>query len=189
MPRQKSRKKKNTPEHTFLAITIEDYKVTINTGPNSQILGSTRYVKDDEEHAIVSDTVLELTGVCTDPEDRAGEHYEISLRGGSSDTDDILGQRIRDLHRKNKDGSHEYRQYRGGTYPVYEDPPELGLVEKIRGESRWFAWASVHHQMVTDALILLGGDKPSYVSIHEKKIGRYRWVRSISVQSVDPAVE
>ena len=124
-----------------------------------------------------------------DPDDRAGERYEITLHGGSKDTDDVLGQRIRDLHRKSKDGSHEYKQYRGGTYPVYEDPPKLGLVEKVRGERSWIAWASVHHQMVTDALILLGDDKPSYVSIHEKKVGRYRWVRSISALNVDPAVE
>lgn len=188
MPSKKSRKRNNSPKYTFLTITVDDYKVRITTGPNSQILGSTRYVKDDDEHAIVSNTVLELKGLCTDPEDRAGERYEITLLGGSSDTG-ILGQKIKDLHRKSKDGFHEYRQYRGRNYPVYEDPPELGLVEKVRGESRWIAWASVHQQMITDALILLSGNRPIYASINEKKFERKRWVQSISVQSTDPAIE
>jgi hypothetical protein len=114
---------------------------------------------------------LELKGLCTDPEDRAGERYEITLLGGSSDTG-ILGQKIKDLHRKSKDRFHEYRQYRGSNYPVYEDPPELGLVEKVRGESKWIAWASVHQQMITDALILLSGNRPVYASVNEKKFER-----------------
>lgn len=37
-------------------------------------------------------------------------------------------------------------------HPVYEEPPALGLLTKVRGQARWIAWIQVPESLVSDSL-------------------------------------
>ncbi|MEW8073887.1 MAG: hypothetical protein AB2810_18705 [Candidatus Thiodiazotropha endolucinida] len=187
MPRKQSRNKKIAPEHSFLTIPVDAYQASISADPNTHILGTPRYV-NDEEPAIVFHTRLALTGTCTDPPARAGEPYTITLYGEAFPTGD-LALTLKDLQECDKAGHPTYRRYRGHQYPRYTEPPSLGLVEKVWGEPRWTLWAQLATPFLHDALVLLNGNKRLYVAVHEKKAGRTRWVRALSLQTHDPAEE
>jgi hypothetical protein len=45
------------------------------------------------------------------------------------------------------------------------------------------------HQLTTGMLILLGHDRQLYLHVHEMKAERQRWIRSIALQTTDPATE
>ncbi|MBV2089967.1 MAG: hypothetical protein KUF72_03695 [Candidatus Thiodiazotropha sp. (ex Ctena orbiculata)] len=185
MPVKKSGKKKKELEHSFLTIPVDAYQASTSADPNSNVLGTPRYV-DGEEPAIVFHTRLELSGTCTDPPTRAGEPYTIMLYGEAFPTGD-LALKIKDLHQHDKAGHPIYRHYRGRQYPRYDEPPSLGLVEKAWGERRWIIWAHLATPFFHNALILLNGNKRLYVAVHERKVGRTRWVRALSLQTNDPA--
>lgn len=187
MPGKKSRNKRKEPEHSFLTIPIDAYQASTSVDPNTHILGTPRYV-NEEEPAIVFHTRLELTGTCSDPPARAGEPYTITLYGDAFPTGD-LALKLKDLQQRDKDGNPVYRRYRGRQYPRYTEPPSLGLVEKVWGERRWTLWAQLAVPFLHNALVLLNGNRRLYLAVHEKKAGRTRWVRALSLQTNDPAEE
>lgn len=188
MPCHDAEKKKPEAEYTNLAITIDSYDARAQAGINLNLLGSSRYVIDDEEPVYSFDTVLELSGTCTYPDDRAGDRYEITLVGDTTPPRS-LRIKIKDLRERDKDGLPRYRKYKDGHHPVYGEPPALAFLEKVRGENRWSVWVWVAHQMVTDSLLLLSSGKPVYVSLQEKKENRQRQIRNLGVQTTDPAEE
>ncbi len=185
MPGKKSGKKQKKLEHSFLTIPVDSYQASTSADPNSKVLGTPRYV-NEEEPAIVFHTRLEISGTCTDPPARAGEPYTIMLYKEAFPTGD-LALKIKDLCQHDKAGSPIYRRYRGRQYPRYDEPPSLGLVEKAWGERCWTICAQLTTPFFCDALILLNGNKHLYVAVHERKVGRTRWVRSLSLQTNDPA--
>ena len=148
----------------------------------------TKILIAEDEPVYTFGTVLELSGTCKYPDDRAGDRYEITLSASSATPQD-LRLKIKDLHLKDTDGCLQYRKYRGIDYPVYAEPPAFAFLEKVRGEKLWTVWMQVAPQMVSDGLVILSGNKSVYVSIHEKKVDRHRQVRSLTVQTTDPAEE
>lgn len=181
------RRKKKEPDYAFIAIKVEDYSVRADAGINTSLLGSPRFIDDEEEPVHEFETKLEITGLCTDAEDRAGHRFDIHIYGAP----DINQRtpRIKDLRERNKEGDYRYRTYRGRQYPVYAPPPPVAYIDKVRGEDRWITWLWVPPHMITDSLILLNGNKQVYVSFHEIKEGRKRRIQNLAVQTTDPAEE
>lgn len=180
------RRKHTEPEYALIAITVDDYTVHADAGINLSLLGSPRAV-DEDEPVYRFETTLELSGLCTDPEDRAGHRYDITMRGAPTGYEHSLA--IKHLREHDKNSLPRYRAYRGGQLPVYAPPPPLAFVNKVRGEDCWTVWLTVAPQIVTDSLILLSGSKTVYVSLHEVKEHRQRRVQSLSVQTTDPREE
>lgn len=181
------RRKKKEPDYAFIAIEVDDYSVRVDAGINSSLLGSPRYIDNEEEPVHEFQTNLEITGLCTAPEDRAGHRFDIHMH--SAQDVDQRTLHIKDLHERDKEGDHRYRTYRGREYPVYAPPPPVAYIDKVRGENRWLTWLWVVPRMVTDSLILLNGNKQVYASLHEIKEGRKRRVQNLTVQTTDPAEE
>ena len=100
-----------------------------------------------------------------------------------------VAQRVKDIHTRDATNAPQYRKHRGELYPVYDLPAGLGLIEQRRGENIWAGWVLVELKVVTDMLILLGQNQPSYLSINERKIGRHRWIWHLSLHTTDPAAE
>lgn len=73
------RRKKKEPDYTFIAIKVDDYSVRVDAGINSNLLGSPRLIDNEEKTVHEFETKLEISGLCTDPEDRAGHRFEISM--------------------------------------------------------------------------------------------------------------
>lgn len=83
----------------------------------------------------------------------------------------------------------KYRAYRGKQIPVYAPPKGMGTLEKERGQPRWHGAVWAQPRYVNDLLVLLDHNQQLYLSIHERKIERKRWIQSITVQTSDPAEE
>ncbi|MEW8560611.1 MAG: hypothetical protein AB2541_00860 [Candidatus Thiodiazotropha sp.] len=182
----KQRKKKQA-EYAFIAIEVDDYSVRSEAGINYHLHGSL-YPFDHEDEPIHSfETVLHISGVCTDPKDRAGHRYDITLYGMPDEQRNT--PKIKDLHERDEHGSPKYRKRRGREEPVYAPAPPIAYIDKIRGEDRWTTSVFVAPQKVTDSLIILSGPKPAYISIHEIKEDRKRRVNSLTVQTTNPEDE
>jgi hypothetical protein len=181
------RRKQKQAEYVFIGVKVDEYSARAEAGVNFHLHGSL-YPFDHEDEPIYSfETVLHISGICTDPEDRTGHRYDITLYG----MPDVQrnNPRIKDLHGRGEHGSPKYRKVRGREEPVYAPAPPLAYINKIRGEDRWTSSLFVAPQMVTDSLIILSGQKPAYISIHEIKESRKRRVNSLSVQTNNPAEE
>ncbi|MCG7980280.1 MAG: hypothetical protein N0E58_19390 [Candidatus Thiodiazotropha endolucinida] len=182
----KKRKKKQS-EHTFISIMVDEYSTNVYAGINPKLLGTPHYIQNEDDPAYKFETKLEIKGICTDPLDRSGHRFDITMYGTLDKQH--LPPTIKELHERNKNGDYLYRKYRGRVYPVYETPPPIAFLEKIRGENHWVTWLWVSPQLVTDSLIVLSGNKQVFVSIHEIKEYRQRQIKSLSIQTVNPEEE
>lgn len=185
MPRARSPK---LSEFTSLGIAVDRYSARAKAGINFQLFGSPLHVTDDDEPVHVFETILDVSGICTYPATRAGDRYDVTLLGES-----LMGRRLRvtvaDLQKRSKTGMLQFRTYRGTQCPIYEEPPPLAFLEKVRGESRWTAWISLASQTVSDSLQILSGPQQVYLSIYEQKVARRRQIRYLAIQTTDPADE
>lgn len=90
-------------------------------------------------------------GKSTYPPERAGESYEVTIKGDPSHRSRIT---LKDVHARSEHDVPLYRPYRGTQIPIYECPPGLSTLER-----RW-------HDM------LLGQSRQLYLCIHESKGNR-----------------
>lgn len=178
---------KKSSEFTSLGITVDEFAVRTQAGTNISVHGTPSFI-DDREPVFVFETILDITGMCTYPAGRAGERYDVTLLG-EAEMKGRLKARVADLQKRSKTGAPAFRKYRGETYPVYEAPPPLAYLEKVRGERRWTAWVWLSPQTVSDSLQILSGSKQVYLSIYEEKVARQRRIQHLAIQTTDPANE
>lgn len=124
----------------------------------------------------------------TDPAERQGETFELTIRG-----DDSPGTRVnlklRDMQQRDEHRVPKYREYRGQSLPVYRPVPGIATLSRAGKESPWTAWINLAPHLVSDMLVMLGTGMRLYLSIYERKQGRERWIRSLSLQTTDPSTE
>lgn len=189
MPRKKSRHKKPSVEHTHLTVKIESYEANIGAGVNHDAY-EPRYAwqLDDRDPVYQFSSHLRIKGIVTAPEPREGNAFELQIHGEER-TSSNLDLTLKEIQKRNEYDAPEYRTYRGKEIPIYNPPNGLGLTEKVRGEPAWTSWIFVKPSFVSDAFKLLALDKQLYLTIHERKEGRSRWVQNASIQSEDPEAE
>lgn len=145
--------------------------------------------RDTQEEPLYEfETHLEISAVCTEPEERADDTYELTIYGDVSPESDIYWK-LKDIQVVDDNHVRKYRAYRGKQIPVYAPPKGMGTLNKKRGEPRWHAAIWVRPRYVNDLLVLLGYQQQLYMSIHERKIERHRWIQSLTVQTGDPGEE
>lgn len=182
-----SRKPKD--EHTHLGLRIEDFKAQARAGINGYAHGPQYVWRDtDQEPLYEFETHLEIAATCTHPEERAGDAYSLTVYGDVSPESDIY-RTLKDNQAVNEYNSPQYREYRGKRVPVYLPPKGMGMLDKERGLPQWNGTIWVQPRYVNDLLVMLGWNRLLYLSIHEKKIDRQRWIQAVSVQTSDPAEE
>jgi hypothetical protein len=185
----KRRIRKQQEEHTHLALRVEGYEAEVSAAVNRHVYAPhLAYDFDDSDPLYKFTARLVITATSIDPEQRAGEAYELTIRGDDTRSHGI-GLTLRDVQVRDEDGTPQYRKYRGRQVPVYTTRHGLGLLNKVAGEARWTAWLFVSVQCTNDMLTLLGHKRDLFVSLEEMRQGRDRWVRSISVQTTDPREE
>ncbi|MGX5842694.1 hypothetical protein ACWGTI_18415 [Mesorhizobium sp. ArgA1] len=189
MARRTKRPKKPGEEYTQLAIRVERCDASVEAAVNYNVYApETAWNSDDDDPLYRCVSRLTIAGVSSYPEERAGETYEVTIYGDNLGSGDIRAT-LKDVQERDKHGSPKYRHYRGRQIPIYNPPPGIGLIDKIRGEPRWTAWLRVSPHYTSDALALLRNGRQLFLAIHEFKKGRKRWVRSVSLQTTDPAEE
>jgi hypothetical protein len=189
MPRKTKRRKQTEEEHTHLAIRVERCEASVEAAVNYNVYSpQSAWNSDDDEPLHRFTTRLTVAGKSTSPDERAGDTYEVTIYGDNLGSGDVRAT-LRDVQARDEHGSPKYRQYHGRQIPIYNPPPGMGLIDKIRGEPRWTAWLRVSPRFTSDALALLSNGRSLFLAIHERKKDRARWVQSVSVQTSDPAEE
>jgi hypothetical protein len=186
MPKKKP--KRSDDEHTFLAIRVERYEVSTDASLNLDLKTSHPLFARDDDPVYTFVTSLEISGVSTYPESRAGERYEVRVRGEATHAGDF-SLTLRDVQKRDEHGAPVYRSYHGEPLPVYQPPSGIALIERRRGTAIWDLWVAVAPRLVSDMLVLLAQSRPLFLSLHERKTGRQRWIESIGLQTTDPAEE
>jgi hypothetical protein len=187
MGRRKTRRNKSEDEYTHLAIRIERYEAEADASINHDVYYPQHaFNLDDRDPVFRFITRIVIFGKATYPDERAGDAYELTVYGDDAPSR-YLQAKLEDIQVRDERRVPQYRTYRGTQVPVYKAPNGLGLLQKERGEARWTAWINVLPRLVSDMLTLLGTDRALYVALQERKQGRDRWVRSLSLQTTDPA--
>lgn len=176
-------------EHTFLGIRVDSHEVAVGRSINSGLLGNTVVQTPNEDSPVfTSSTRIDISGTCTFPKSRATEKYTLAIRGSQLNSRE---PRVKDIHVRGKDNLLAYRQYGGRQIPVYDCPLGISTFERIRGANTWSATLSVPDCTASDILAVLAqsATRPIYISIHEHRHERERWIRELYVQTKDPAEE
>lgn len=134
-------------------------------------------------------TSIELIALVTSPEDRVGERFALSVCGDTPARWD-LSQTLADRHIRDEAGALVYRRRRGESVPVYDIPHGAGYLSKSRGQKRWTGAIWVPAETATAMLALLApAPRRLFISLHELRVARRRWIVSLSLQTTDPDEE
>lgn len=189
MPRAKRTRKKPAEEQTHLAIRLTAHEARIDATINYDVYAPQLAIRLNEDDPLfVFRTILTITGTAIWPEKRQGEIFELTIYGDDAPSSEV-NLRLRDVHARTKSGAQQYRQYRGREVPVFDPPKGIGFLDKVRGEPRWQGWITAAPRFISDALVLLGREMPLYIALHEQRYERTRWIRSLALQTTDPADE
>ena len=181
-------KRKKPPAVTYELLSIElvSYKASVDATINPDTRDKRDHHADPKIYSFGSS--VELEGICDYPDERSGQSYVISVHGWETEEGQFEA-RLSDRHTWDEDGEPVYRRIRGEEVPVYDVPDGIGFIEKVRGEKRWTGFCWVSPGTVSDMLALLPHVRPLYISIHERKIGRTRWINGLTLQMSHPAFE
>ena len=127
MPRKSKRQQKPEIEHTYLGIRVEHYDARIQASVNSDVYAPQyAWIYDDADPVYRFTAQLSISGISTYPEERAGDAYDVTIYG-----DDAPSQRLnltlRDVQARDKNGSPQYRTYRGREIRFTTRPRGWGI--------------------------------------------------------------
>jgi len=126
--------------------------------------------------------------VCIYPDEREGQKYSFTVYGREIHAVEFDAT-LSDCHVRDEDGTPKCRRARGKDIPVYEVPQGIGGIERVRGTMDWSGWCWISPRAVSDMLALFPNASPLYISLHERRIGRNRWINGLTLQTTDPAEE
>jgi len=175
--------------HTHLAIKVEEHEVSTEASLHIDLdrnFGRPFGYEDDPAYTF--STRVRIFGVCTYPPERAADSYELTFVGQEPPVG-ALPRTVGSFQVQDEEGRPKWRRHQGKQYPVYEGPPGITLLSRRRGTQTWEAWLNVPPRFVTDMLLLLPNVRPLFVSLHERKLGRDRWLQSVALQMTDPEKE
>lgn len=189
MPRKKKRQSKPQYKHTLIAVRVENYEVRADAGVHHYVYQPHYAWRDiDDDPLFEFSTHIEITGASIYPEDRAGDSYEITIHSETAESARI-NAKVKEVQARDEYGAPQYRQYRGKSVPVYNPPEGVGHLNKIHGEKKFTGWVFAPPRFLSDYLMLLGQGRELYLSLHERRLQRHRWLHHLSLQTSDPAEE
>ena len=74
-------------------------------------------------------TRLVLTGSATYPSERAGERFELTIRGDDGPSTRV-GLKLREMQLRDENRVRRYREYRGQSYPIYRPVPGISAIAR-----------------------------------------------------------
>lgn len=184
MPR--GRADKPVEQYASITAKVARYEVRARAGLNLNLVTHLPLNDDLDQPVFTFSTRLLVRAICTYPEDRAGQIYEFNL--SALDGSDAVWK-LKHIQTRDKHDLPMYRQYRGRHLPVFKKVHGMALLERQRGTHEFTAWVSLDPRLVSDWLALLNRGGALYLAIDETKVGRNRWLRSLSLQTTDPSEE
>lgn len=183
MPKRRARTLESS---TFLTVALKNYNTSIGASISHEARDPPKFA--DHVHVYDFASSLELEGVCTYPDERAGESYLVTLYTEAPSKTDPEAT-LRGFQARNADGSPRFRRIRGQEVPVYDVPRGLGLLERARGSQYWTGWVWVSGPTLSQMLTLVTSAKPLFLEIHERRTNRVHWINGVTLTSTDPAAE
>lgn len=187
--KKKRRARKAADEHTHLVIKVDRCEVRATAGINRHAHAPEYAWRNTRQEPLYKfETDLEIAGTCAYPGERAGDSCDLTIYCDDNPDSDIY-LKLKDVQLADEHYAPRYRTYRGKEIPLYAPPKGMGSFGKMQGERRWHGAIWAQPRFITDLLVLLGQGRQLFLSIHERKIQRQRWIQRISVQTTDPAEE
>ncbi len=188
MPHNKA-SRRPVEEYFRVAIRVERYEIRTEASINHHAYHPEVAIElDDREPVYCFSSDLTIFGTAVHPKEREGNSYEVSICGDDSPSSGISHQ-LRDLQSRDATGSAKHRTFRGAEVPVFKRPPDLALLNKTRGKAHWTAWVRVRPRLASDMLVLLTSGQELYLALTETKDEGARWIRRLSLQTIDPLME
>lgn len=175
-------------EHTSLCVDVNRYEVSSDASLNFALRGGRMPFSRSNDLAYEFATTLTIHGVCVSPAKRAGETYHLAVMGNEPHAG-VFSTTLEDFQARDDRGLLQYRSYRGEKIPIYEVPSGMARLQRERGANAWNAWFWVQPSLASDMLCLLTQLKPLFVTLHERKAGRDRWIERFSLQTSKPGEE
>ena len=116
-------------QHTFLCIFISNYSVRSEASINTNLKLTRPIFYDLEDPAYHFITTLEISGLCSYPEERAGDNYQIIFREGEMHAGEHEAK-LKDYQERDEYGAAIYRKYRGEMIPVFVAPQGIATINK-----------------------------------------------------------
>ncbi len=183
MPRKK---RKTIEQYEIISIKLTGFDTIIDGSINYEVRDSRNQSGNSKIYS--SGTQLELAGICNFPDEREGDLYKFTVYGSES-RQSMFEDTLSDYHVRDDDGHLKYSKVRGNQKPVYDPPKGIGIIERQRMTKHWIGYCWLPPHIVSDMLTLLVNIKSVYISLHELKIGRKRWIVGLSLQTTDPDEE
>lgn len=177
-------RRRNDDEYAFIAIKVLQNEASAGAEININLRVSNNPYPSEQEPVFTSSSRLELLGTAIWPEDRVDDRYEITVSGKKDGEKPSI---LKELRALDTDGHPIYTKRHGSDVPVYNVPPGIGMIERRRGTRLWNCWVHVPARAVSDMLRLVCSRRALYVSIHERKIDRHRWIVGFALQTNNPA--
>jgi hypothetical protein len=90
---------------------------------------------------------------------------------------------------KTKTGTRNTEKCAGIISLCMKFPKGSAYFIRSEGENSWSGSVWVPEMTVAMMLTLLNGNGPAFVELHERRVGRNRWINGLAVQTADPAYE
>ena len=177
-------RKKVKEQYSTLTIKVRDFSGQTSASINYEAK-DLRY-RHEKTPVYRFSSIIEFEGTCTYPPERLGDSYGVTVHSAEAGSK-LIEARLEDYHLRDEQGAPRYGKQRDRLVPIYEIPPGLGLLQKVRGEARWNGWIWVPEQTVAQMLTLAASGKQLYIEMIEHKAGRSRWITHLTVQTTDPA--
>ena len=186
MARKKAQRRPKA-EYAFPAVQVTRFDVRIGAGFSLQVLGEELNWCDPDTPVFEASRHLELTGVFLAPPDRKEHELRLHVYGERASAQRCR-DRVVDYHVLDRHGNPKYRQRKGYQVPVYDLPNGMAVLSKRRGVPEWDMALFTDLSIVSDWLVMRGIE-PLYLALHELKVDRRRWIRSVDLQTTDPMEE
>lgn len=184
-------KKRSKPKgkiQTYISVLVEKHDIHCDSGINPFLETGRSHEPDPSANVYRFSTTIEIAGTCIGPADRLDEPISITVYGNEFKEDEF-SLKVKDFHALDDNYRPLYRKKSGLEVPVYSLPDGLGLLNRVRGKKEWQGWFRVKPEFAAVLINILNDSQVIYLALTECKIGRTRWIKSLSLQTTNPEEE
>lgn len=181
--------KRKSLQAEFLEIDLKvtEFSSRVEASINHKVRDARFYEPEAPVHLFESSVVLRATALW--PEDWGNEPFVVQLFGNELTAGDF-SRIAADCRATDEKGRFIYGRGRQEDIPKLDVPKGIGHVERNRALGYWSSWLWVSEQTVSNMLLLLAREEPTYISVHLQSASRKKWwVLGCALQTSNPTLE
>lgn len=166
---------------------MDGYRLRIEAGLNSNLKGGAVLQPEPTDPLYTYQTTLQIWGKGIFPDERAGEFFDFLIVGDAHAAKPRT--RLVEVQILDRYGVPKTRSYRGIELPVSDSPAGISVMFPGGGKNHHQDYLPVPPQIASDMLNAPATGATPYMAIHEHKVGRKRWIDTLTLQNTHPAEE